>query len=780
MLRETQGPRVLELVPPPPKARGEAQPRPMASPPRPDPTLREVLAALAEQRWTIAAVAAGVLALAAAYLLLATPVYEADVVIQVEEKKKTLAGLDEVASALGERSPAESEIEIVRSRKLLGQVVDDLRLDIEAWPRRFPVVGGSVARLHQGGGPAPAPLGLDGFAWGGERIRVERLEVPDDLVGERLTLTSLGHTQFRLTADDGTLLAEGELGRAVNGPRSRALVGELVARPGTVFFVRKRIRPEIVDALREELRAEERGKKTGVLVLGLEGTDPARVATTLEAIAAAYLHQNVARRSVEAQQALDFLDGQLPVLKANLDQAELALEAYQRRKGTVSLSEETHALVGRAVELEKEISALELERTAAERRYTSRHPEVESIGRKIEKLRGRREAMDARMRRLPETELDSARLSRDVKISSELYLALLNRAQELRVMRSGIIGNAHVIDPARVPFRAARPKAGLVLSMGLLLGLAAGVALALARRAWTEGADDPGEIEAATGLPVYATIPHSIEQDRLRRAARRARGAPEPILAAASPGDIAVENLRGLLTALHHIRGRSGGSAPGPASLDPSISAEGNGEVRGDKAVVIPVGRNVVAVSSPSTGAGKSFLCVNLAHLVAATGSRVLLVDADLRKGQLHRYFSLDRGPGLSDVLCGVAERGVIRSTGAWHLELLPAGRPTPNPAELLASRRLQGVLAIASRRYDLVILDCPPALAVTDPVLVASWAGVNLMVLQAGRHSMAEILAALQRFTRSGVKVGGLVVNDLETSRGPYDHHYQYRSEER
>jgi tyrosine-protein kinase Etk/Wzc len=742
--------RVLELVPPRPRARGEAAQRIRRPPEGRDPTLREVLAVLAAGRWTVAAVAAGVLALAAAYLLLAPPVYETDVVIQVEEKTKTLAGIAEVASALGERSPAETEIEIVRSRKLIGQVVDDLHLDIEAQPRRFPLVGGALARLHDGPGPAPALLGLGRFAWGGERIRLSRLEVPPGLVGQPLTLTALDRGRVRLLAAHGALLAQGEVGKLVEGSGVRVQVDDLVARPGTVFRVVKRLRADVVDALRDDLRAEERGKKTGILVIGLEGTDPVLVTATLETIAASYLRQNVERRSAEAQQTLDFLEGQLPVLKANLDRAEMALEAYQQRKGTVSLSQEAQATLARAVDVEKEISSLELERTAAERHFTAQHPEVLSISRKIERLRVTRGVMDARLRSLPGTELDSARLSRDVKVASELYLGLLNRTQELRVMRSGIVANVSVIDPPRVPYRPARPRAGLTLGLGLLLGLGGGAAVALARRAWSEGADDPGEIEAATGLPIYATVPHSAGQDRLRRAARQLPGSPEPALAAAAPGDVAIEHLRGLRTALNHA--------------------------------VVEARSNVVAVSSPSTGVGKSFICVNLAHLLAAAGWRVLLVDADLRKGRLHRHFSLDRQPGLSDVLCGFAQpQEAIHGTGAWQLDLLASGRLLPNPAELLGSQRFHQVLATAARSYDLVILDCPPALAVTDPVLVGGCAGVNLMVLQAGQHPMEEILTALQRFTRSGVKVRGFIVNDLEPNHGPYagDRHYEYRSEE-
>jgi tyrosine-protein kinase Etk/Wzc len=743
--------RVLELVPSPHRTHGDVGHAVRAYRGGREPaTLREVLTVLGGERWTVAAVAAGVFTLAAAYSLLTTPVYESDVVIQVEEKPRALSGIEEVAPPPGEPSPAETQIEIVRSRKLLGQVVDELKLDIGAQPRRFPVVGGAIARAHRGAGPAPALLGLDRFAWGGERIRLSRLEVAPSLLGEPLTLTALERGRFRLSDDDGVLLAEGEVGRPAEGPGARIAVDELVARPGTTFVVGKRLRADAVDALREDLRAEEKGKKTGILVLWLEGTDPARVTATLESIAAAFVRQNVERRSAEVQQKLDFLEEQLPVLKSNLDRAEIALEAFQRRKGTVSLSQETQAMLARAVDVEKEISSLELERTAAERRFTAQHPEVLSISNRIAQLRATRGAIDARLRGLPVTELDSARLSRDVKVSSELYLALLNRTQELRVMRSAIVANVSVIDPARVPYRPVRSRAGLIQVLGLLLGLAAGATVALARRAWASGADDPGEIEVATGLPVYATVPHSAGQDRLRRAARQAPGSPEPALAAASPGDVAVEHLRGLRTALHHA--------------------------------VVEARSNVVAVSSPSTGVGKSFVCVNLGHLLAAAGWRVLLVDADLRKGRLHRHFSLDRQPGLSDVLCGFAQpQEAIRGTGAGQLDFLPSGRLLPNPAELLGSQRFHQLLSTAARSYDLVILDCPPALAVTDPVLVAGCAGVTLMVLQAGQHPMEEILAALQRFTRSGVKVRGLIVNDFEPSHGPYasDRRYEYRSEE-
>jgi tyrosine-protein kinase Etk/Wzc len=744
---------VVEMAPPSrPRGRREARPRaPLAAARPEEASVREVLETLAAGRWTIAWVACAALALAVAHLLLAQRIYEADVVFRVEERRSgDLADLGERASPAAERTPAEIEIEIVRSRRLLAQVVDELFLDVEVHPRQLPLLGEALARWYRGDGPAPARLGIGGLAWGGERIRVDGLEVEPDLVDEPLRLTAMEGGRFRLATPDGGLLVEGLAGAPASSARATIRVAELSARPGTGFEVVKRLRADVVDELQEALRAEERGKKTGILVVRLEGPDPVRVAATLDAVSRVYLRDAVESRSAEAERRLEFLEAQLPVLKANLETAEAAVNAYQLRKGTVSLSAETTGLLTRAVEVEKELSALELRRTEVLQRFTAQHPEAVAIAEKTEQLRARRAGFEARLRALPSTELDSARLSRDVKVASELYLVLLNKAQEQRVKRSGIVGNVTVIDPARVPHRPARPRAPLVLALGLLLGLGGGVAAVLVRRALQDGADDPDQIEAATGLPVYVSIPHSPRQDELQRAGRRAPEARQPALAEAAPDDVAVEHLRSLRTALH--------------------------------VALMDARSHVIAVSSPSPGVGKSFLCVNIAHLLAAAGWSVLLVDADLRRGRLHRHFGLTREPGLSDVLRELAEPAdAIRDTGVPNLKMLPSGRIPTDPAELLGSQQFQRLLGGAERLHDVVIIDTPPVLAVTDPVLVARSVGLTLLVLEARQHPISEIRQAVRRFALNGVRVQGVILNDVSPTAARYRRYprvYEYRAD--
>jgi tyrosine-protein kinase Etk/Wzc len=748
MLQKQAEPEVIELA----SLRPEPEWKPAPPPKAREISLHDLAQVLTAEWRSVATVAAGVLALAVVYLLVAPRIYEADVVIRVEEKSRSVAGLEEVAALLGEKSAAEVEIEVIRSRRLVGSVVDLLRLDVGVQPVRFPLVGESFARGHLDPEPAPPWLGLESYAWGGERLRLVRITVPEELLGEPMELTALGGGRFRLSAGGGQVVADGQVGTTAAVPagtgRVEVDVSELVARPGTRFLVTQRRRDDVVDELLGALRAEERGKKSGIVVVTLEGRDPARVAAVLDALSEAYLRADVDRRSADAQRALEFLEAQLPALRANLEQAEGELRTFQARKGTVSIPVETQQLVAQSAELERELSALEMQRTDARRRFTSEHPEVAVIDRKVEALRGRRALMETRLRILPTTELEAARLERNAKVASEIYLPLLAKVQELRLVRTGFVGNSSIVDPARRPRQPARPRPTLVLVLATLLGVGAGAATVLARRTWAGTARDADEIEWATGLPVYAGIPHSAKQEELERKAQRLPEIPPRPLSVVAPDDPAVEQLRSLRTMLHFTLA----NAP----------------------------TKIVALSSPAPGTGKSFVCMNLAHLLADSGWKVLLVDADLRRGQLHRHFSIPRENGLAELITGkVSPDEAIRATPFENLFLLPSGRVPERPAELLQSQNFRLVLEDASKRFDLVIVDTPPVLAVTDPLLVAWNAGLTLLVLRAGQMPMRDILRALRQFAQNRIRVEGTILNDLRPGMDRYGsgRHYEYRS---
>lgn len=710
--------------------------------------LAEQLHVILDARWQVLAVVAAAVALGGAYAWLATPIYSSDVLLQVEDKKSGMGALGDLAGMFSEASPAETEIEILRSRGVAGAVVDAQRLDLVVEPSRLPVLGRAIARRHEEDTVAGAPLLLGSYAWGGERLRVSQLDVPESLLGQRLTLVAGEAGRFELLDPGGKLLGGGAVGAPFAGGGVTLQVAELRARPGTRFGLARLHREAAIQALQEQLRVAEKGKKTGILTVSLEGPDRGRIAAILDTLAAAYLRQNIERKSAEAGKTLQFLDSQLPLVRAGLQTAEAELERYRTRKGGLDVSLATQAVVARSVEVEKAASELQVEFAALRQRFTETHPALLALRDKLRRLDGERARIESRLKTLPEAELESARLLRDVKVASELYLTLLNRAQELKVVKEGTLGNVRILDAALLPVKPISPKRGQIVTMALLLGLLGGVGLAFARRAFDQGVEDPDQLERASGIPVFVSVPFS-QVESVRAATASSSSKTPPLLASAAPRDLAVESLRSLRTALQFA--------------------------------LVEAATQVVAVGGPAPGVGKSFVTANLGHLLAEAGKRVVVVDADIRRGTLHKLLGMGRGPGLADVIAGLPLEQALRGTDQPGLTVLTSGVLPPNPAELLASDRLARLIADLSARFDLVLLDTPPVLAVTDAALVARHASVNMLVARSGQHPLRELLTAVRLLGRSGIRVNGFVLNGVRLDRGlgrRSAYHYQYKYE--
>ncbi|HET6437211.1 MAG TPA: polysaccharide biosynthesis tyrosine autokinase [Anaeromyxobacter sp.] len=713
-----------------------------------EPSLRDLQQTLLEGRWVIATVLLVSVCAAAGYLFITPPTYRASALLQIVPRPEAGRRLEDLSALFEPGATAAGESELMRSRLVLGAALDRVGMDVRVRPHWFPVLGQGVARFRAASSPQDPPLGflrLARFAWGGERISVRWLSVPEALLDHRLTLTALGDGRYRLAAEDGSTLLEGQAGAeasaTVPAGTVAMLVGELSARTGTEFEVEKLSRPVLLADALHRLTVGERGAGTGIIAATFDAPVPGEASSFLSALCAAYLQEDAEKAERQAGQTLDFLNTQLPDLRTRLDRAETALIRYREKEGTIDLPLEAKAAVDRTVELDRLLDELAVTRAQLVHKYTEQHPDVRLIDQQIAAAQAEREALASRKVTIPQMQLGAERLKRSVEMAADLYLSLEKKAQELAVVRSGRTSSSRVIDWPLAPYRPVRPIPGLVMGLGILLGLCGGIAAALGRRAMDHNAEDPRDIEHGTGLPVYVTIPHSPREVSLQRSAGRGRRVP---LALVAPDDAATEMLRTLRTALSFV-----------------LKARGK----------------IVALSSPSAGVGKSFVCANLAQLIAAAGQRVLLVDADLRQGRLHRYFSAEQSAGLSDVLSGEATLDeAIKSTGTAGLEILPRGEPAFAPAELLARPKLAEILATAAGRYDVVLVDTPPILAVTDALLVARSASVNLLVLRARQHPLPEIADALELYARSGLAVHGGILNDSRPG-GAYARAYPHRT---
>lgn len=720
-----------------------AAPQPMAMAMEDDDeiNLLEYWDILVDNRWLIGAVTAVALAFGSAYALLSKPVYEANLLIQVEDSSSSAKSfLGEAASLFDVKTPASAEMELIRSRLIVGQAVDNTLLYIDARPRYIPIVGNWLAsRASELSNPGM--LGFKGYVSGTERITVPKFDVPPALENTRFKLTVTGEGKFVLSHPE----LEQDLPGAVNSPMLRntpmgiitVMVSELDGLAGAEFTLVRRSRLTAIEDLQVNLKLAEKGRQSGVIEATLQGPDREQMTQVLNEIGKQYVRQNVERKAAEADKTLSFLDVQLPQFKKQLDQSEEAYNRYRNQQGTVALDEEAKLALNRVVDLQTKLLEAQQKRLELISRFTVEHPAVRTLDQQIAAWGREISALNARVKNLPAVQQDALRLERDVKVNTELYQQLRNNAMQLQLIREGKIGNVRVIDEAIVPEKAIKPKRVMVLALAAMLGLVGGVMAALARNAFFRGVRSAQEVEANTGLNVYSTIPVSSAQQALARRVQSKQPGVH-VLAAEAPQDPAVESLRSLRTALQF------------AMLDAT--------------------NNRVLVTGATPGVGKSFLSVNFAAILSSAGKRVLLVDADLRKGYLNQYFGVQRARGLSEVVAGTLKSAdAIRRQVLPNLDLLTTGVLPPNPAELMMSSAFALLLEDLSAQYDLVIMDTPPVLVAADTVGAAPHAGTLLLVARANTTQMGELHESAKRLAHAGKGVTGVLFNAMDLNRRHY-----------
>ncbi|SEK40168.1 polysaccharide biosynthesis tyrosine autokinase [Halomonas daqiaonensis] len=667
-----------------------------------------------------------------AYALLSTPIYRADALVQVENKAGMSNPLEDVRAMLGEEPSADAQLGILRSRLVLGRAVDQERLDLVVKPQRVPVIGDFLVRLG-----IERPGFAESSVWAEEAINIGDFQVDSPLLGRAFTLTTGKEGHYRLSME-GEPLGEGEVGvdsRFLNG-QIMLRVAEIVASPGAEFTLVKRSRLAAINDLRSRFSVSQQGKDSGLLDLTLTDPDAQRAVRSLDAITQVYLTQNIQRQSAEAEQSLDFLEGQEPEIRAQLRAAEDELNDYRTERDSVDLSLETQSILERLVNLEAQLNELEFTESEVSRRFSPSHPTYSALMEKKQQLINERERLNERIDRLPETQQQVLRHTRDVELNQEIYLQLRNKIQEMKIAKASTVGNVRILDPAVVQPAPVEPKKPLIVVLATLLGGMLSVGIVLVRGMLRRGVESPDQIEDV-GLPVYASVPLSDEQQKLvqrvkRRHARHGHDIVTGILAERAPADTAVEALRGLRTSLHFA--------------------------------MLEAGNNRLMITGPSPGIGKSFLAVNLATVCAMGGQKVLVVDADMRKGHIHHAFGASSESGLSELLSGKTNWDqVVRDSGIENLSYVTRGTAPPNPAELFMHASFTAFLEQASSEFDLVILDTPPVLAVTDASLVGKQCGTSLMVARFQLNPAKELEIATRRLETAGVTVKGAILNAVE-----------------
>ena len=677
------------------------------------------------------------------YLKTTPDTYAVDAMVQVEDSKGASAALlGDLPNMIEQKSPAQAEIEILKSRLVLGSVIDHLNLNIRVSGTEDSFLNRLIAK-HEYDSEYSSQSVL--FKDNQKSFDVRQFDIPQYFQDKNLIL-KFAQGKYSLTdAATGQVVFSAPLNQVSQLQSEFGLWKVAIFsqdRFDTAYNIRKQSLPAAMKSLTSNYSVAERAKLTGVLGLNYQGSDKHHITQVLNAILAAYSQQNIERRTAETAQTLKFLEDQLPELKQQLDVAEREFNRFRQQFNTVDVTKESELYLTQSITLETQKAQLEQQVAEAAAKYTNEHPVMQQMNAQLGAINKRIAELDGTLKRLPELQRQYLQLFREVEVKQQLYTGLLNSYQQLRIAKAGEIGNVRIVDTAVEPIEPIKPKKLQILILSVFLGGFLGTLLALLRNMLRSGIKDSNQIENELDLPVYATVPHSPVQENRIKILKKKKNLP--ILAVKHSDDIAIESLRSMRTAIHF-----------------ALNSAKN---------------NIIMISGPAPELGKSFITINLATILAQSDKRVLLIDADLRRGYMHKYFNYDPKPGLTEYMNGQHELGsIVRSTEVQNLSIISRGKSPANPSELLSTQKFAEMLTHLSGQFDHILIDTPPVLAVTDGIIISQYAGVNLVVARYAKTQMKELEMTVNRFEQAGVKVNGFILNDIQREAGGYGYGYNY-----
>ncbi|QGX92340.1 polysaccharide biosynthesis tyrosine autokinase [Tatumella sp. TA1] len=663
--------------------------------------------------------------LAILYALFATPIYQADALIQVEQKQGNSI-LSNLSQMLPDSQPVSApEISLLQSRMIIGKTVDDLTLQAQVQQKYFPIFGRGWARLT---GKQPGQLTISRIYLAEQAGKVPELKI------------TVVDPQHYLVEGGGYKFA-GRVGEAITTKGLSLQIDKIDAQPETQFSLNYITRLGAITNLQQIFTAADQGKDTGMLNLTLTNPNPQLAQNELQSISENYLAQNIARQAAQDSKSLDFLEKQLPQVRGQLDDAENKLSAYRKQSDSVDLDLQARSALDQIVNVENQLNQLTFREAEVSQLFTKDHPTYIALLSKRKTLEEEKAKLNKQVSAMPATQQQVLKLSRDVESGRAVYMQLLNRQQELSIAKNSAIGNVRIIDDAVTAPQPVKPKKVIVVLIGAVLGGFISVGLVLLRVLLRRGIESPEQLEEL-GINVYASVPVSEwmakQQSKGIKSRKNKQKKNLSFLALDNPADLAIEAIRSLRTSLHFA--------------------------------MMEASNNILMISGASPNAGKTFITTNLAAVLAQGEQRVLFIDADMRKGYSHQIFNQSLEHGLSDILSGKSsiEQGVKSVSGA-NFEFIARGKTPPNPSELLMHNRFQQLLNWASEHYDIVLVDTPPVLAVTDAAVIGRYVGTTLLVARFEENTAKEMEVSVKRFEQSGIDVKGCILNGVVKKASSY-----------
>ena len=694
------------------------------------------------------------------------PTFKSDALIQVEENSKGNSALgSDISELIGSQaSKAQTEAELIRSRMILEPVVNLLHLRIKLSDPNIEFID----RIKNDS-TSTQTNNLEGVSLKTEegKAQVSQFNVSQGYLNQEFTLTrsAAGFVLSNGFDDFKGQIGESHHFRGVNG-QIHITVNELPLNERPIVIVKQSLNAT-TDDINRALSVVEKGQQTGIIELSMTGADQQQVTSVLKQIIVSYVDQNQSRGSEETTKTIKFMETQIPILRKKLDESESIFNEFRKKYGTIDVSKEAELLLSENSRIDAQFNELKLKKADLTTYYTEEHPLVVQINEQIKVLNNRQQEIDETIAGLPEIQREFLKLSQDTEINREVYLNLLKNYEQLKIVKAGQIGYARIIDLPINTFNAIAPRKTLILLLGLVLGTILGVALVLIRNALKNVVKDPERLEAKTGVPVIATIPSSPILTRLGK-----KKSPNRLLAYADNNSLSYEAIKSLRTSL----------------MFGMPTAE-----RADQRA------KVILITGESPGVGKSFISSNLTEVFAQLDKKTLIIDADMRLGELHKVFNMDQHNGLADYLIQdtthlsrdnsqlvkvdtVQESShlasFIHATGIDNIDFMPRGEHPRNPASLLANGSLDHLMTELNLHYDYIVIDSPPILAASDAMILSQYADKVLMVARYDKSIEGQVVYAVNQMNKANIKVDGIILNDVQQgllSKYSYNYSYAY-----
>lgn len=770
----------------------------------PNPTIdgRRILGFL-RRRWaTIVGGFLLVMLAAGGLTYMAPKVYESSASFLVEQRKSTPTDVPalEVLERLGDVASAQTEVHLIRSRRVVEPVVESGKLNLNLEGPDGPIRVDELFASLAGGREAKPGEYLIRLESGGE------VTVSDAETGAVLARASDG--QYLAFAGIATELLQG-------------------VAPGAYVLTVRPFSRSVQQALaRLDVAVAERD--VDLVRLTCLGQTPDGAKLLCDSVAASYLRLRAELQRVEATAAADILASQAESARQRLVRAEDSLRAYSERVRAVALDTRAQEVVRQNAELwaEREqlraeraslsslIQQIEADTSAGSHRYrelaafptflrnqnqivtelvgqlivlenrrsdlairrsegdvelaalNAQISDVEiqlrniaegyerALGAQIESLEQGLSNSSAQLAAVPAQQVETARLERQVDLLGELYSFLHTRLQEAQIAQAVELPSVRVVDHPALPFEPSSPNVPLNLMLGFLFATGSGLLLGVLREAFDTKVHDHSKMEENTGIPVLSMLPRQKTPGPVilsQLPAPNGNGSPRRRSRVSNERELALEAFR---------------------SLNLDLTFVGR-DIRNG-------GLRSVAVTSPGQGEGKTYTACNLAIVRASHDARTLLIDADIRARGVSRFLGLPAtDAGLTEVLRGEAEPGDVTrrvlvgsSNTLW---VLPAGAGTPESANLLERVAFRDLLERLVVDFDLVVVDTPPLNVVTDAAAVSALVDGVVLVVRGGRTDQAALQLTLSRLDRAGARTAGIVLNDVDLP--PHYRSYSYES---